>query len=122
LWGKAARKVDDVVDGARVVENGASTARTIRNGHLAGSVHPKTGIPFDAAGFPDFSGVAKTQVTIKQTGSRKGDFQAANKAAGYTDTPAGYTWHHHQDGKTMQLVPREIHAQTGHTGGFERKQ
>lgn len=91
----------------------------IRNAHLAGGVHPKTGIPFDKAGYPDFSGVAKTSVTIQQTGARAGDFRAANKAAGFEETPKGYTWHHHQDGKTMQLVPQGVHSQTGHTGGFQ---
>ena len=89
-----------------------------RNSHLAGSTHPKTGIPFDKNGHPDFSGVVKAEVTITQTGTRAGDFRAANEAAGLRSTPEGYTWHHHQDGRTMQLVPREIHAQTGHTGGF----
>jgi hypothetical protein len=89
-----------------------------RNGHLAGRVHPKTGVPFDRNGYPDFTALAKAQVTIVPTGSRAGDFRAANKEAGFKQTPEGYTWHHHQDGRTMQLVPREIHAQTGHTGGF----
>lgn len=92
--------------------------QTLRNGNLAGGVHPKTGIPFDAQGYPDFSGVTTKTVTIDQTGTRGGDFAAANKAAGYDSTPEGMTWHHHQDGTTMQLVPRDIHAQTGHTGGF----
>lgn len=63
-------------------------------------------------------GVVKAEVNITQTGTRAGDVAAANKAAGYTRTPEGYTWHHHQDGTTMQLVPREVHALTGHTGGF----
>ena len=63
----------------------------LRNGHLAGGVHPKTGIPFDRAGFPDFSGVAKAEVKISQTGSRAGDFRAANRAAGFSKTPEGYT-------------------------------
>jgi hypothetical protein len=76
-------------------------------------------VPFDKAGYPDFSGVAKAEVQITQTGSRAGDFRAANEAAGLKKTPEGYTWHHHQDGKTMQLVPRDIHSQTGHTGGFQ---
>jgi hypothetical protein len=30
-----------------------------------------------------------------------------------------YTWHHHQDVGRMQLVPRKIHADTGHVGGFD---
>ena len=29
----------------------------------------------------------------------------------------GLTWHHHEDGHTMQLVDRAIHGQTGHSGG-----
>jgi hypothetical protein len=29
------------------------------------------------------------------------------------------TWHHHEDGMTLQLVDREIHARTGHSGGRE---
>jgi hypothetical protein len=92
----------------------------VRNAHLAGKPHPKTGVPFDAKGFPDFkaAGVVKKEVTITQTGTRAGDFRAANKAAGFKKTPKGYTWHHHQDRTTMQLVPRRIHARTGHDGGF----
>lgn len=89
-----------------------------RNGHLAGDVHPKTGVPFDHDGYPDFSNYKITEVTINQTGTRYGDFAAANREAGYARTPEGYTWHHHQDGTTMQLVPTDIHAQTGHTGGY----
>jgi hypothetical protein len=88
---------------------------------LAGKTHPKTGVPFDATGHPDFkaAGVVRTEVKILPTGTRAGDFKAAN-AAGLKNTPEGYTWHHHQDGTTMQLVPRDIHAQTGHTGGFSQ--
>jgi hypothetical protein len=92
---------------------------TLRNQHLAGKTHPVTGIPFDAQGYPDFSSVAVKTVKIEQTGTRGGDFRAANRLAGLQKTPRGYTWHHHQDGVTMQLVPRDIHQQTGHTGGFK---
>jgi hypothetical protein len=87
-----------------------------RNAELAGSVHPTTGIPFKCNGCPDFSNVAVKQVQIKPTGSPS-DFSAANKAAGLTKTPAGYTWHHVEDGVTMQLIPTGIHSATGHTGG-----
>ncbi|WP_445662062.1 HNH endonuclease [Bacillus sp. FSL R9-9481] len=31
--------------------------------------------------------------------------------------PKGYTWHHHQEPGTMQLVDTNIHQKTGHTGG-----
>jgi hypothetical protein len=101
-------------------ERAGSTPTPIRNAHLASKKHPVTGIPFDAEGYPDFSaaGVVKVEVKISYTGSRPGDFAAANKAAGFNQTPKGMTWHHHQDGVTMQLVPTEVHARTGHTGGF----
>jgi RHS repeat-associated protein len=89
-----------------------------RNAHLAGKTHPTTGIPFDKNGYPDFSSVVKADVKIKPTGTHKGDYRAANEAAGFAKKPEGYTWHHHQDAGRMQLVPSEIHKATGHTGGF----
>jgi len=99
----------------------AGTKRARRNAHLAGKNHPETGIPFDKEGFPDFSSVSKKNVPIKFTGSRRKDVKAANEAAGYKKTPEGMVWHHHQDGKTMQFVPRDIHTKTGHDGGFSGK-
>ena len=45
----------------------------------------------------------------------------ANKAAfgvdSVTATPKGYTWHHCEDGKTMQLIPSDLHRGIGHDGG-----
>jgi hypothetical protein len=111
-----ARQAASIADKSADIAKGTAG---LRNGHLAGSVHPNTGIPFDKSGFPDFSGVAKAEVKISATGSRAKDFRAANEAAGLKSTPEGLTWHHHQDGATMQLVPSDIHAQTGHTGGFK---
>ncbi|MEM6738244.1 MAG: HNH endonuclease, partial [Bacteroidota bacterium] len=94
----------------------------LRNGHLAGKLHPKTGVPFTKSGFPNFKNHlfkgGKNDVFIKPTGTRAGDFAAANRAAGYTSTPKGFTWHHHQTTGRMQLVNSKIHSQTGHTGGF----
>jgi intein/homing endonuclease len=94
----------------------------IRNGHLAGQTHPRTGVPFDDAGFPDFSAWRHPDVAdvrIQLSGSRSTDFARADAAAGITgQRPAGYTWHHHQDSGLMQLVDSRVHAQTGHTGGF----
>jgi hypothetical protein len=94
---------------------------TIRNAHLAGQKHPVTGIPFNRRGYPSFSGVAIKTVRIQQTGNRRVDEAAANMAAGYAETPEGFTWHHHQDKRTMQLVPRDTHYKTGHTGGVAQK-
>jgi hypothetical protein len=93
-----------------------------RNGHLAGGAHPKTGVPFDSDGFPNFKENlyknGPNEVRIKPTGNRLGDFNAANNAAGYQSTPKGYTWHHHQTTGRMQLVESLTHMKTGHTGGF----
>jgi hypothetical protein len=99
---------------------GAATGQVSvpRNAHLAGKTHPKTGIPFDKNGHPNFGELVKEDVKIKPTGSRSRDFIAANEAAGLPRTPDGYTWHHHQDYGRMQLVPEEVHRATGHTGGF----
>ncbi|WP_394335346.1 HNH endonuclease [Methanolobus psychrotolerans] len=32
-------------------------------------------------------------------------------------TPSGYTWHHNQEEGVLQLVEKNVHQQTGHTGG-----
>lgn len=29
----------------------------------------------------------------------------------------GYTWHHVEDGRTMQLIPQRLHNAVRHTGG-----
>ncbi len=92
-----------------------SPGQRLRNQDLASKKHPDTGIPFDKDGFPDFSSVATKTVTVPHTGT-SADRDAANKAAGYPSTPKGMVWHHHQDGRTMQLVPQDLHRQTGHTG------
>jgi hypothetical protein len=86
------------------------------NSKYAGQVHP-SGIKFTPQGFPDFSKVSIKQVDIQLTGVRAKDFALANKQAGFSKTPKGYTWHHHENGKTMQLVPRKIHDEVKHTGG-----
>jgi RHS repeat-associated protein len=78
--------------------------------------HPKTGIPFKN-GFPDFSSVAIDEVKLANLSGTAKDFDLANKAAGYANTPSGFTWHHVEDGAGMQLVPTDIHSATGHTGG-----
>ncbi len=93
----------------------------VRNGKLAGGVHSRSGVPFDDHGFPDFSAFMHPEVGevyIELTGNRNKDFDAANKAAGLKGTPSGYTWHHHQEPGRMQLIDRDVHAKTGHTGGF----
>jgi hypothetical protein len=75
-------------------------------------------VGFDEKGFADYKPYTKKEVQVEGlTGKHSSDFNKANKVAGYTETPKDYTWHHHQDGKTMQLVPRDIHKAVAHTGG-----
>ncbi|MDB2140062.1 HNH endonuclease [Clostridium butyricum] len=41
----------------------------------------------------------------------------ANEAPGFSSTPKGYTWHHVEDGRTLILVPSDLHGEIRHTGG-----
>ena len=77
-------------------------------------------------GSPDFapfmrhpSGVRA--VEIEMTGGYPTDFRRANIAAGHPEwgsrPPSGWTWHHVEDGQTMQLVPWVINDEFGHEGG-----
>ena len=75
------------------------------------------GVKFNSKGFPIFTPYSKKNVKINMRGNRTTDFTAANKKAGYSRTPLGYTWHHHEDGETMQLIPFDIHDAVKHTGG-----
>jgi filamentous hemagglutinin len=75
------------------------------------------GVDFDSAGFPDFSPYATKSVEIDMTGDRVTDTKSANAAEELERTPREFTWHHHQDTKTMQLVPQDLHGAVRHTGG-----
>jgi A nuclease of the HNH/ENDO VII superfamily with conserved WHH len=84
-------------------------------------------------GFPDFTPFSKKNVQIEgMTGELNIDYAKANQVAGFGNSKNAhltlengkykdYTWHHHEDGKTMQLVPRSLNnpADKGlrHTGG-----
>jgi hypothetical protein len=87
------------------------------NSKYAGQTHP-SGVKFTSQGFPDFSPYAKLEFKLDGlTGHYATDEKKANKAAGLQKTPAGYVWHHVEDGKTLQLIPKTIHNKTRHTGG-----
>ncbi|MBN2572386.1 MAG: HNH endonuclease, partial [Ignavibacteriales bacterium] len=103
----------------RIVEN--------EDGTLIYTKKTKTGREVDVTyknEYPDFAPYkykgtdGKAEVPIKYTGDRKKDFDAANKAAGFDNTPAGYTWHHVEDAETMILVESDVHEAFTHTGGF----
>ncbi len=107
--------------------------RKIINGEYAGKKYPSEklrpdlqkkyprSVNFDKNGYPDFSPYAKKRVEVKElNGNYANDFTLANKQAGFDRTPDGYTWHHHQDGKTMLLVPKDLHGAIRHTGGASK--
>lgn len=92
-------------------------------------------IPF-RNGFPDFSKwVRKPEVTLKPMLGTDADFSAADeefarlnewlKRNGQPDGPRArqyretqeLTWHHVEDGQTMQLVPTALHGNVPHLGG-----
>jgi hypothetical protein len=77
------------------------------------------GVRFTDDGFPDFGPYAMHTVVFEPNflGNRSSDFTEANRKAGLRRTPEGHTWHHHQDTRTMQLVPTDIHRAVDHGGG-----
>jgi RHS repeat-associated protein len=87
------------------------------NSDYAGETHP-SGVEFNDQGFPDFSPYAEAQADVKGlTGVYGIDEKLANEAVGLDATPAGYVWHHVENGTTMQLIPQDIHNAARHTGG-----
>lgn len=84
-------------------------------------------------GYPDFTPyshptVKPVEIDIASPTNRPLDYKNANKKAGLNkdsdppvsslnEAPEGYTWHHHQDGKTMILVDKKVHREFTHSGG-----
>ncbi len=76
------------------------------------------GVRFTRAGYPVFTNQAIDRVPVHGlTGDRAHDAALANQATHRMETPAGYVWHHVEDGKTMELVPRDLHEAARHSGG-----
>ena len=70
-------------------------------------------------------GNGRGRVRIPYQGGRSRDFTQANRAAGFSSTPEGYTWHHaNYNPRTgygdMQLVKTSVHRGTSHSGGVSR--
>ncbi len=84
-------------------------------------------------GYPDFTEYAhptvkQVEIEIASPTNRPSDYKNANIEAGLNKNsdpsvpaldkpPVGYIWHHHQDGKTMILVDKDIHREFTHAGG-----
>lgn len=75
------------------------------------------GVRYDKQAYIDFGPYIIKEVKLKKFVNRRSDNKKANELAGFPKTPDGMTWHHHQDGKTMQLVPTDLHKACPHTGG-----
>ena len=84
----------------------------------------RTGVPFDKDGYPDFSENAYLKVELEHFNAKRDiDNRIADRMAGIDlqfRQEHGLTWHHHQDGKTLLLVPRDIHHGTAHSGGIAK--
>ena len=103
-------------NGKRIINNKYAGKVFELKGELANKYGK--GVKFNKYGFPDFSEFAKESVVVKGlSGNRYHDFKLANKQAGLKSTPKGFTWHHVQDGRTMQLIPTDLHRAVRHTGG-----
>jgi uncharacterized Zn-binding protein involved in type VI secretion len=80
-------------------------------------------VNYNKEGYPDFRPHAVDNTKLPGGfQDRPTDFRAANNQTGRSqygsDSPPDHTWHHHEDGTTMQLVPRDIHRQFTHAGGI----
>ncbi|MBC2100109.1 hypothetical protein HCJ70_13745 [Listeria booriae] len=84
-------------------------------------------------GYPDFTEyshptVKPVIIKVATPKNPQADFKAANLEAKLdknsvppvpqlNQPPKGYTWHHHEDGKTMVLVEKGVHRDFTHIGG-----
>ncbi len=114
---------EDIASETQAAKEGEACAVKKVNGRIpinskyAGKEHPE-GTYFKESGFPDFDPYSINNQDVEGlTGNYKIDERLTNKQAGYKKTPEGYVWHHHENGKTMQLIPKAIHNAVRHTGG-----
>jgi hypothetical protein len=87
---------------------------------LAEAIAPRTSVTYEN-GFPKFDDFSKGEIRIPQTGNSGHDLDLADELfkkdnPGW-ERPEGYTWHHKEDGTTMQLVPSAVNNNAGHAGG-----
>ena len=74
-------------------------------------------------GFPDFrrAGLVKTEYTVSggfNTTNHNVDINQAINSTGLGGKGSKFTWHHYQDGSTLQLIDTEHHQLFRHIGGF----
>ena len=103
------------------------TERKINNSHLAGQQHSLNpalvnkypdGVWYKPNGFPDFSPYSKKTVKVNNLNWKSWDFGKADEIAWIDEKyrqDNQLTWHHHEDCKSMLLVPRDLHNEVKHT-------
>ncbi len=121
-----------VVDGIKIVGN----SRFFPEGSAQAAKYP-SGVEYTPGPggntYPRFEKYAKATAsfdtpTVEAAANHTGlsgnyywDAKLANAQCGYSQTPAGYVWHHVEDMKTMILVPQDLHSVAmggmSHTGG-----
>ena len=71
-------------------------------------------------GYPDFkgSGFVQQEVDIGPFRNRSADFRLADKIAPNGPISPDNTWHHNEDGRTLQEVDKDIHKCFTHRGGI----
>lgn len=113
--------------------------KNLVNGHLAGKYHPVTKVIFTYQGFPIFPGPtfkisakywksSNTTIWNQIKGNVKAELKTNTKFKKlFTQReisdinkgikPANFRIHHHQNTGEIQLVHKNLHDKTGHTGG-----
>lgn len=84
--------------------------------------YPK-GLQFNEKGYPDFGPYLIDKVSLgpnERSLNRPQHRKIANERSKFKREPKGYTWHHHQDKDTLELVPTDLHDFVQHTGGFAK--
>jgi len=104
------------------------------NGEYASKIKPSTNpyiqekygdIYYNSAGYPIFDQHAVARIELPDLNGLDGgsfDIKRANQIHhGTQENVPGYTWHHLEDGKTLILIPTELHdakvSGYGHSGG-----
>jgi hypothetical protein len=95
---------------------------TIENGDWKYTNAQGTSVTYEN-GYPNFkgSGHVKQEVDIGGFRNRPSDFRHADQIAPNGPKSSDSTWHHNEDGKTLQEVNFRIHKQFTHKGGFSIK-
>lgn len=91
----------------------------------------KRGVRFTEKGYPDFRPFEIENKWLQKFVDRDTDFYAADKLVWpFIDSAAqgkalrkkyGLTWHHNEDGHSMQLLPLKLHESVAHTGGIAKR-